>query len=82
MDTIVVEFRNAVTGQSVDLEIPLFITARELIDALNDTYNLGIDMNKSEQVYLQAENPYALIKGDHKLSDYRLGNSTILHFIR
>lgn len=82
MDTIVVEFRNDVTGQSVDLEIPLFITARELIGALNETYNLGIDMDRNEQVYLQAENPFALIKGDHKLSEYRLGNSTVLHFIR
>ena len=48
---------------SVDLEIPLDITAKELVAALNAAYELGIDTSDIKNCYLQAENPIALLRG-------------------
>ena len=56
--------------EEVDLEIPLFITANELVVALNSAYHLGIDVNDIKNCYLKAENPIALLRGNKLLSDY------------
>ena len=37
----------------VDLEVPLNITANELVVALNDAYNLEIDVTDIKQCYLK-----------------------------
>ena len=40
-----------------DIEVPVSITANDLVFALNKAYNLGIDTNDIENCYLKAENP-------------------------
>lgn len=65
---------------SVDLEVPLDISANELVIALNSAYDLGIDVSDVKNCYLKAENPIALLKGNKKLSDYGVRNGTVINF--
>jgi len=65
---------------SVDLEVPLDISANELVVALNSAYDLGIDVSDVKNCYLKAENPIALLKGNKKLSDYGVRNGTVINF--
>ena len=67
-------------NQKVDVDVPLDITANELIQALNTAFRLGIDMNDPvRRPHLKAENPIALLTGGKLLSEYRLRNGTIIH---
>lgn len=65
---------------SVDLEIPLDISANDLVMALNSAYDLGIDTSDVKNCYLKAENPIALLKGNKLLSDYGIRNATVINF--
>ena len=65
---------------SVDLEIPLDISANDLVIALNSAYDLGIDTSDVKNCYLKAENPIALLKGNKLLSDYGIRNATLINF--
>lgn len=64
----------------VDLEIPLNITANELVIALNTAYELGIDTTDVKNCYLKAENPIALLKGNRLLSEFGVRNGTVIYF--
>lgn len=65
---------------SVYLEIPLNITANELVVALNSAYNLNINIYDIKNCYLKAENPIALLKGNKTLAEYGIRNGTIINF--
>lgn len=65
----------------VDLEIPLCITANELVIALNTAYNLGINTEDTKNCYLKAENPIVLLRGSKLLSDYKIMNGTNIFFV-
>jgi len=82
MDTAVVEFRNENTGQRAEIEIPLSITANELLDALNNAFNLGVEMGDAKERYLCAENPIAFLRGNKTLRDLGLRNGSIIIFRR
>jgi len=82
VDTIVVEFKIAASGETHDLEIPKYIKVIDLIRALNTAYSLNIDMSQPEQLYLQTEEPAALLMGDHTLEKFGLHNGTKLIFAR
>lgn len=79
-DTAVIILMIHQRGVSIDLEVPLDITANNLILALNATYNLGIDTNNILNCYLKAENPIALVKGNKTLAEFGIRNGTIIHF--
>ena len=64
-----------------DVEIPLDISANELVIALNEAYELGIDTNDVKQCYLKSERPIALIKGSKSLKEYGLRNGTVIYFM-
>ncbi len=64
----------------VDLEIPLDISANELVVALNTAYNLGIDTTDVKNCYLKAERPITLLKGNKMLSEYGVRNGTVINF--
>lgn len=64
----------------VDLEIPLDISANELVNALNSAYDLGIDVSDVKNCYLKSENPIALLKGNKLLSDFGVRNGTVIIF--
>ncbi len=59
-----------------DLEIPLFITAHELVVSLNSAYRLGIDTENVKKCYIKTENPIALLRGNKLLSEYNVMNGT------
>ena len=79
-DVAIVVF-NIINRQfSVDLEIPLNITANELVVALNTAYELGIDTGNIKNCYLKSENPIALLKGNKTLSEFGLRNGSVINF--
>lgn len=65
---------------SVDLQIPLNISANDLVIALNDAYQLGIDVSDIKQCYLKSENPIALLKGNKLLIEYGIRNGTVINY--
>lgn len=64
----------------VDLEVPLDISANELVIGLNTAYDLGIDVSDVKNCYLKAENPIALLKGNKLLSEFGVRNGTVINF--
>lgn len=64
----------------VDLEIPLDITANDLVSALNTAFNLEIDISNAKDCYLKTESPIALLKGNILLSEFGVRNGTIINF--
>lgn len=76
----VIIFNNIKKNESIDLEIPLDITANDLVIGLNTAYELGIDTSDQKKCFLKAENPFALLKGSKKLSDFGVRNGTVINF--
>lgn len=75
-DTIIVMFKR---GESImDIQVPINITANELIIGLNQGLNLGININDSRQCYLCSKNPRALVKGNKTLEEFGLRDGTML----
>lgn len=76
----IVIFKMHKRNAEVDLEIPLDISANDLVNALNSAYELGIDTNNVKNCYLKAENPIALLKGNRQLSEFGVRNGTVINF--
>jgi len=79
-DKIIIEFHILKKKQSVDLEIPSDITARELAAGLNEAFSLGISTTDAGQGCLRSENPIALLRGNRLLSEYGLRNGSIVYY--
>lgn len=79
-DKAVIIFNRPDKKIQVDLEIPLDITANELVSALNEAYKLGIDTSNILNCYLKAENPIALLRGNKTLRQYGIRNGTVINF--
>lgn len=78
-ETIVVRFRNLKGGREVDLDIPLAMSANELVIALNESYRLGIDVSDTKKCFLQAENPIALLRGNKTIEEFGLRNGSVIY---
>lgn len=65
---------------TVDLEVPLDISANDLVNALNTAYDLGIDTSDIKNCYLKAENPIALLKGNKTLAEFGLRNGSVINY--
>lgn len=63
-----------------DIEIPLDITANELIIALNSAYKLGMNTEDMSLCYLRSENPIALLKGTKTLLEFGLHHATVIYY--
>ena len=63
-----------------DIEVPLFITANELVTALNAAYELNIDTSNVRKCYLKAEKPIVLLKGNKTLAEFGVRNGTVIYF--
>lgn len=61
-----------------DLDIPLFITADELVGALNEAYKLGIRRDRPQEQYLRAEDPIALIRGSATLEELGIHHGSMI----
>lgn len=64
----------------VDIEVPLNISANDLVNALNAAYELNIETTDIKKCYLKAENPIALLRGNKTLAEYGIRNGSIIHF--
>lgn len=80
LEKIVIVFRQSKNRMVFDseLEIPTNMTANDLIVALNQLFDLGMNINKIQSCYLKAENPIALLKGDKTIADIGLINGSIV----
>ena len=79
-ETAIIIFNMYKTNQSVDLEIPLGISANELVLALNSAYDLDIDTTDIKKCHLKAENPIALLRGNKTLEEYGIRNGSVIHY--
>lgn len=66
-------------GISRDIEVPLDITANDLVIALNSAYDLGIDVGDIRNCYLKMENPITLMHGNKTLRDYGMHNCSVIN---
>lgn len=64
METAIVIFLNKNTNFKVEIEIPLNITANDLIYALNKAFDLELNSEDIFDCYLVSENPIAFLKGN------------------
>ena len=78
----IVEFINKNDNSKTELEIPINITANDLIIALNKAFNLEMDIENICNCYLVAENPIAFLHGNKELSEYGIRNGTKIIFKR
>ena len=79
-ETVTVIFQAPKQKINVDIELPLNITANDLVFALNEGYNLGIDTTDIKKCFLKAERPIALLKGNKSLEDLGVRNGTVIIF--
>lgn len=79
-DTVIIIFNILKRNFTVDLEVPLNITANELVTALNTAYELGIDITDIKKCFLKAENPIVLLKGNKTLAEFGLRNGSVINY--
>ena len=77
-DKVIVIFKNKQFTDGVDIEIPLNISANELIYGIKESFALKVDIDNPEECYLRMENPIGLIRGDTKLSEYGIRNGSVI----
>lgn len=81
-ETVTVVFNMTKRYIIKDLEIPLNITANELIVALNEAYDLEIDTSNVKECYLKAEKPIVLLRGNKTLAEFGIRNGTIIYYTK
>ena len=79
-ETVTVVFNMTKRNTVKDIEIPLYITANELVVALNEAYDLKIDTSNVKNCYLKAEKPIALLRGNKSLAEFGVRNGTVIYF--
>ena len=80
MDTVAVEFYDGSRNRKVDVSIPTFLTAGELVYALTKAYDLPIQLDDPALAYMRSENPVALIAGKQTLEELGIANGTRIFF--
>lgn len=79
-NTVVVIFKDAKKNISVDIEVPVDISARELLRALDQAYGLGIDVDDITKCHLQMENPIFLFRENKLLADGGIRDGSIIYY--
>lgn len=79
-EIVTVTFHMLKRKQVKDIEVPLYITANELVIALNTAYDLDIDISNVRNCYLKAEDPVALLRGNKTLQEFGVRNGTAIYF--
>ncbi len=77
---ILVIFYQHAKGRKVDIEVPLDITANELIIGLNSGFKLKMNVSDLSGCFLKTENPIAFLHGNRTLQEYGLRNGTVIHY--
>ncbi len=79
-ETVTAVFNMTKRNTVKDIEIPLYITANELVVALNEAYDLKIDTSNVKNCYLKTEKPIALLRGNKTLAEFGVRNGTVIYF--
>ncbi len=79
-ESVIIVFHALKKDISMDLELPLNITAKELIAALNKAFDLGIEAEEIRNCYLKSERPIALLKGNRTLEEFGICNGSEITF--
>lgn len=79
-ETAIIIFNIIKRNFTVDLEVPLDISANDLVNALNTAYDLGIDTSNMKNCYLKMENPISLLKGNKLLVDFGMRNGSVINY--
>ena len=77
-ETVIIILDLVKRKETVDLEVPLNITANELVIALNTAYGLGINTDDIKNCYLKAERPIALLRGNRTLKEFGIRDGTVI----
>lgn len=75
----VVQLNLLARGESLDVDVPLTITAGELLQGLNEACHLGLDTEDASQCYLKAENPVVLMHGRRTLGEFGIMDGSIIN---
>ena len=65
-------------GETYDIDIPLDLTASELLEGLSTAFSLGIDVDDAVQCYVKVENPVAFMHGRKSLAEFGVMNGSII----
>ncbi len=77
----VIVFNMLSRNKKVNLDVPLDMTANELVLALNEAYDLRIDTSDIKNCFLRSENPIALLKGYRTLREFGIINGSEVLFL-
>lgn len=75
--TIII-FKSSSRNIETDIEVPLDISANDLVIGLNQAFSLNIDTTDIKKCYLKAENPICLLKGKMTLKEFGIRSGTII----
>lgn len=79
-DSAIVIFKMIKHNVSLDLEVPLWISANDFVEALNTAYKLNIEVSDIKNCYLKSENPIALLKGNKTLAEFGIRDGSVINF--
>ena len=78
-DKVIVILNIKRLSKKYDVEVPLYITANDLVKVLNTAFNLGINTENINECFLRCENPIVLLKGNKTLREFNLRNGTLIN---
>ena len=78
-DKVIVILHIKRLSKKYDVEVPLYITANDMIKRLNTAFNLGINTENINECFLRCENPIVLLKGNKTLREFNLRNGTLIN---
>ena len=78
-DKVIVILNIKRLSKKYDGEVPLYITANDLVKGLNTAFNLGINTENINECFLRCENPIVLLKGNKTLREFNLRNGTLIN---
>lgn len=81
-ETAVVEFINAENMSCKELEIPLDISADEMLEAVIQAFHLQAEPIEKSNGCLIAENPIAFLHGRKTLREYGIRNGSFIIYRR
>lgn len=78
-DKVIVILNIKRLSKKYDVEVPLYITANDLVKGLNTAFNLVINTENINECFLRCENPIVLLKGNKTLREFNLRNGTLIN---
>lgn len=81
-ERVIIRFMAPEKNIAKDIDVPLDITANDLIVGLNVAYHLELDISDARQCYLSCENPIALLRGNRTLGEFGIRDGSLIAYYR